>query len=98
MSGPVTLLGMTSTVSALNITLEPFHFTDDGEAKVRCVASISTLFWQDGDERIVGSPRKLPTEVRSINVNVRDDVIFQDDREASLLGKCIYWRVANTVG
>lgn len=86
--GPVSLLGVSSTISTLNMTLEPFHFTEDGEAKVRCVAKISTLFWQDGDEKIVGNSvvnsRKLPTDLRStFNVSPA----FQDDREASLLGE-----------
>ncbi|XP_021945812.2 uncharacterized protein LOC110844026 [Folsomia candida] len=77
---PLTQLGMQSTMSTLNVSLEPSHFSEDGEAKVRCLATISTLFWQDGDERIVGSSRKLP-DLRSINLSP----VFQDDREASLL-------------
>lgn len=81
---PLTQLGMQSTMSTLNMTLESSHFSEDGEARVRCLATISTMFWQDGDEKIVGSSRKLNEEVyvRSINLSP----VFQDDREASLLG------------
>lgn len=86
------------------MTLEPLHFTEDGEAKVRCLvcfllmlvlsgksnkryfqqATITTLFWQDEDERIVGSSKKVP-DLRSINA--APSPVFQDDREASLLGE-----------
>lgn len=55
------------------------------------MASISTLFWQDGDERIVGNSRKPSTDFRYSSTNSFNSVasapVFQDDREASLLGK-----------
>lgn len=70
------------------MTLGPEHFNENGEAKVRCVASISTLFWQDRDERIVGNSRKPTSDFTfSTNFNsVASAPVFQDDREASLLG------------
>jgi len=77
-------LKLISSMSTLNISLEPHHFNENGEAKVRCLASISTLFWQDGDERIVGTARKSAHESRSTKLNVKP--VFQDYREASLLG------------
>ncbi|ODM93621.1 Cell adhesion molecule 2 [Orchesella cincta] len=38
----------------LQLTLTPHHFGRKGTARVRCVARISPLFWQDGDEKIFG--------------------------------------------
>ena len=41
------------SVSQLTLPLAPNHF-EGGSAKVRCVASIFALYWQDGDEKVLG--------------------------------------------
>jgi len=48
-----------STSLQLRLPLSARHFGSRGSAKVRCVASISTLFWQEGDEKVFGNSKKL---------------------------------------
>lgn len=40
-----------STSRRLQLELSPTHFGGKGTAKIRCVARIFPLFWQDGDEK-----------------------------------------------
>jgi hypothetical protein len=40
-----------ATTRRLHLQLTPHHFDPSGTAKVRCVARIFPLFWQDGDEK-----------------------------------------------
>lgn len=76
--------------STINITLGPQHFNAKGEAKISCVASISTLFWQGGDERVLGNSRQVPNGIHRHNNNhAVSSQIFQDNREALLLGKLL---------
>lgn len=40
-----------STSRRLHLPLTPTHFGSKGTARIRCVARIFPLFWQDGDEK-----------------------------------------------
>ena len=77
---------MQSTMSTLNLTLEPSHFNENGDAKIKCLATLTSMFWQEGDERVFGSSTRKAPDLRSINSSPVFSPVFQDDREASLLG------------
>jgi len=61
--------GNSLTVSTLrlHLRLSAHHFSPGGSAKVRCVASISTLFWEDGNEIAFGNSKKFTVTTTTTN-------------------------------
>ena len=58
-----------STSLQLRLPLSARHFGSRGSAKARCVASISTLFWQEGDEKVFGNSKKLMSTSSTTNTH-----------------------------
>jgi hypothetical protein len=80
---------LVSTSLQLRLPLAARHFGSRGSAKVRCVSSISTLFWQEGEEKVFGSSKKLtgtPTHRHSSashHTNERDSFRFDSPSSSS---------------
>lgn len=66
MTGPEDKLE--SSTSTLEIPLKPHHFTAHGRLKVRCIASLHSLYWQ--------TTEKSAEEERPKSISAHNDVIL----------------------
>ncbi|CAG7718868.1 unnamed protein product [Allacma fusca] len=73
---------VTKSISQMSMRLELSHL-EGGSAKVRCVAHVFALFWQDGDEKIVSNSK----DKTGFDLRTTYNLPIVDNRETLFLVK-----------
>jgi len=90
-SNPVGLSSLIkATTRRLHLQLTPEHFDPKGTAKVRCVARIYPLFWQDGDEKTFSGGSGANSAIASSGGTVIGNNPYRDNRKTTILNEVDY--------